>query len=148
MFYQERREGIYLISNILVSVVYLGFVLGQYQTLGVTSENELRFWGASILIFIPVQIVTRILIHIIFSIMNTIVTKEEEPTTMDEFDKLIELKSARNFYHTFMFGFVMAMGAATFNQPTSVIFLILMITIVIAGFAGDISQLYYYRKGV
>ncbi len=148
MFYQERREGVYLISNILVSVVYLGFVLQQYQALGLTSDNDIRFWGASILIFIPVQIVTRILIHIIFSIMNTVVTKEEEPTIMDEFDKRIELKSALNFYHTFMFGFVMAMVAVALNQPTSVMFFILMITIVIAGFVGDISQLYYYRKGV
>ncbi|MCU0481555.1 MAG: hypothetical protein MUE54_10135 [Anaerolineae bacterium] len=148
MFYQERREGVYLISNIFVSVVYLGFVLQQYQALGLSSENDLRFWGTSILIFIPVQIVTRILIHIIFSIMNTVVTKEEEPTIIDEFDKLIELKSARNFYHTFMFGFVLAMGALALNQSSSVMALILMITIIIAGFVGDISQLYYYRKGV
>jgi hypothetical protein len=44
-------------------------------------------------------------IQIVFSIINTIVTREKEPKIKDERDKLFDLRIARNSSTMFMIGF-------------------------------------------
>jgi hypothetical protein len=72
--------------------------------------GELPFWSASILILIPIMIVSRIILYVLYSILNTAKTKEkEEKFLIDELGEMIKLKASRNFSTTFMLGFVAAM---------------------------------------
>ena len=65
---------------------------------------------------IPIAIVAQIIIHIIFAIINKMVTNEDMPTTDDERDKLIELKSTRISHWIFTIGFMLAMGSQAIDM--------------------------------
>lgn len=148
MSFRERENFVYLISNIVVSTGYFLYIAQRYVALGLDPSNDFSFWGSAILVIVPVFVVTRIIIRIIFSIINVIVTQREEPDFLDEFDKIVELKATQNFYHVFMFGFFVSIFTLVLNMPPFVMFNILMLTIIIAGIVGDISRLLFYRRGV
>lgn len=146
MEYQEKRTLVSLISTLAVSAGYFAYVLQRVEE-GNPSE-ELRFWAAVILIFVPVQVISKVAVFVVFSIFNYIATQEEEPDIVDERDRLIELKSTRNFYHVFMAGFMLSMGLLVLEVSVTTMFTFLLAAIVVAGAIMDLSQLYYYRRGV
>lgn len=148
MFFQEKRALVSLIGTLLISTFYFVYVLQKYEAEQLGAANDFSFWGAAILIFIPVSVVFKIIIHIIFIIINTVATQEEEPSITDEFDKLVDLKAVRNFYHVFMAGFLLAMGVLVLGFPPLAMFIVLLLSIVVAGVILDASQFYFYRRGV
>lgn len=148
MTYQEKRSLVYLFSTIIVSVIYFAYILQRYPDANAESTEIFRFWGTAILIFVPVQVVSKIIIHIIFSIINTVATQEEEPTIVDELDKLVALKATRNFYHVFMLGFMLSMALLAFNLLPDAMFICLSISVVVASTTLDLSEFYYYRRGI
>lgn len=148
MSYQEKRSIVSLVSNILIFTFYYIYVLQLYQEQSLKSTDDFSFWGAVILIFIPVSIVIKIIIHIVFSIINTIATNEEEPSFSDELDKLIDLKATRNFCFAFLAGFFLSMGSLVIKMPPIVMFNILLFSMIVSGIIIDITQLYFYRKGI
>jgi hypothetical protein len=148
MSYQEKRTIVSLLATILISAFYFRDVLERYQASGMEANDVFRFWGAALIIYIPVIVIFKIIIYIVLSVINTVATKEEEPDFTDELDRLIEMKSTRNFYHVFMAGFLLSLGIMVLGQPPVVMFLVLAATIVVAGIVLDVSQFYYYRRGV
>ncbi len=147
MSYQERRTIVSLISTILISAFYFAYVFQQYPEVGPYSPDVFHFWGSTILILIPVSIVAKIIIYIVFSIINTVATKEQEPSFLDERDKLIELKSTRNSLYVFMIGFLLSMIPIVMNMSPAGMFIILIVAGILSEMVGDISQLYFYRRG-
>jgi hypothetical protein len=95
-----------------------------------------------------VSIAAKVIIHIVFSIINTIATNEKEPSFTDELDKVIGLKATRNSHYVFMIGFLLSMVPLIMDMPPYVMF----ITLIAAGFVsevvGTVTQLYLYRRGV
>jgi hypothetical protein len=75
--------------------------------------------GKVIFVAIPVSIVALIIIHIIYAIINKIVTNEDIPTIDDERDRIIELKSIRISHWIFTTGFICAMGVLAFGAKPS-----------------------------
>jgi len=148
MSFPERKYTVYLIGNIAVSIAYFMYIAQQYMALGPAPTNDFRFWGSALLIFIPVQVVTRVIIHIIFSIINTIITQEEEPDVIDEFDKIIESKSTLIFYHVFVIGFFLSIATVFLDMPPFVMLVMFLLTAIIAGIVGDIARIIFYRRGV
>lgn len=148
MSYQERRSLVSLIGTIVIIVGYLLFISGRTQAAGPSVSDDLQFWATAILLLIPVYIGFQIVVIILFMIGNTIATRREEPEISDEFDRLVDLKSTRNFYHTFMAGFVLALLAAALGQPLAVMFGALLLGIFAASVMSYASELYYYRRGV
>ena len=148
MAYQEKQTIVSLISTILISTLYCIYVFYLYNNGTYYQTEGPGFWGAIILILVPVLAAPKIIIHIIFRIINKIITDEEGPSFVDELDKLIDLKAAVNFYHFFIAGFFLSMGSLVINMPLSVMFIIQLITIIAAGVFMDISQLYFYRRGI
>jgi len=148
MSFQEKRSVVSLISNILIFVLYYLQTFHYYQQGNLTPADEFSFWGAAILLFIPISIVIKIVIHILFSIINTIATKEKEPSFSDELDKLIDLKATRNLCYAFLTGFFLAMGSLVLKMPSIIMFNLLLFSIILAGITLDISKLYYHRKGI
>ncbi|WP_187696264.1 hypothetical protein, partial [Xanthovirga aplysinae] len=137
-----------MISNLLIFGIYYLMVWSRYQESSFTSTEEFRFWGAVILILIPVLIAAKIILYIIFSIINTIITREEEDFLKDEFGRLIESKATRNFHHVFMGGFLLSMGVLVIGLPPKTMFMILLFAIYVSSLTQDISEFYLLRKGI
>jgi hypothetical protein len=145
---QEKQAIVSLITTLLITPLYSIFMAQRYPHASAYSPEVFRFWGTFLLILIPVSIVANIVIHIVFSIINTIATREEESSLSDERDKLIVLKSQRNAGFVFILGFVIAMGSLAFDQPPTVMFITLIASGMLTSIVTDVSSLYYYRKGV
>lgn len=147
MSFQEKRNLVSLLSNLLISIIYFVYVIQNYVSGSLTDITDFRFWGAVILILIPVQIVGKIILHIFFTIINKIITNEDEPSFSDELDKLIELKAARNSLILFMIGFVISMASLVIGMPIALMFIILILSLISSEVIWDVSHLYLYRKG-
>lgn len=148
MSYHEKRAIVSLITTLLSSSFYFAYVLQRHGEETLRGQAEFSFWAAAILLFIPFQVVLKIIIHIIFSIINTVTTNETEPDLTDERDWMIDLKATRNFYHVFMAGFLLAMGALVADMSPTVMFKVIISFMLAAGVVLDASQLYFYWKGV
>lgn len=148
MFYQQKRNIVSLISTLLISVAYYLYVFHVYKGGMDPSTADLHFWGAFILIMMPVHIGFKIMMMIIFSIINYIATREEMADKSDEFEKLIELKATRNCYHAFMLGFILSIASLVMNYSPAVMFHMLFISLTLATAVWDLTMLYYYKKGV
>src|SRR4051794_6193954 len=117
MSYQEKKNVVSLIGNLLVFGFYCLYVFQNYPFGSPDSTDTFRFWGAFILILIPVSIVAKIIITIVFNIIYRITTNEVEPSFSDELDKLIELKATKNPHYAFTLGFLLAMGSLVMDLP-------------------------------
>lgn len=98
-------------------------------------------------LMIPVQIIPRIILQLLFSIINWGVTKEQEPTFFDELDKIINLKSIRNSFFGFMVVFFGSMALMAFGLPIISMFYMIFFGFAICGLITEISELVYYHKG-
>lgn len=148
MSFQERRAIAALVSNVLTCIIYFGEVFRRFLDRGPEAGSDFAFWGAAILLFIPVAIFFNIVVTIVFMIINTITQGEEEPAVTDERDQLVGLKATRNFCLVFMGGFMLAMGALAAGNPPSTMFVILMFTFLASGAMLEVSEFVYYRRGV
>jgi hypothetical protein len=146
MTFQEKRALVSTGSTLVISVLYLLWVMQRSQADAATIDFS--FWAAAILILIPVHVAFKVLIHVLFVVVNVAATREAEPRFTDELDKLVGLKALRNFCLVFMTGFLLAMGTAALGQPPSVMFLVLLLTASVAGVILEASEFYFYRNGV
>jgi len=145
---QEKQVLVSVISSILILGFYSLYVYQKYIAGNPEILNDFKFWGRSFLFLIPVSIVVQICIHIVFAIINKIITNEDFPSITDERDKLIELKSIRISHWIFIIGFVLSMGALTLNMQPYVMFITLIFSGFIASIASEIAKFYFYRKGI
>ncbi len=148
MSYQEKKNIVSLVSTILIFGFYCLYVFQRYQEGSMDTTETFKFWGAAILILIPVTIVAKIIIDIVFNIINRIATKEKEPSFSDELDKLIELKATRISHYVFVLGFLLAMGSLVMEMQPSTMFIILIFSGFVSEVVGVITTLYCYRRGV
>lgn len=145
---KEKQVLVTLITTILIIVFYSLYIYNKYIEVDPEIINSFRFWGRSFVILIPVAIVAQIIIHIVFAIINKIVTNEDIPTIDDERDKLIELKSIRISHWIFTLGFMLAMGSQAIGMLPWVMFVTLIASGFLSGIMSEAVKIYYYRKGV
>jgi hypothetical protein len=148
MSYQEKKNLVSLIGTTLIFGSYCLYVFQMYQEGSIDPPDSFSFWGAAILILIPVSIAAKIIIQIVFNIIYRITTNEKEPSFADELDKLIELKATRNSHYAFILGFLLSMGSLVMDMSPSVMFIILFISGFVSELVGIFTQLYLYRRGV
>ncbi len=145
---KEKQVLVSLFASLVVIVFYSLHVYNRYIESNPEIINDLRFWGRSFIVLIPVAIITQIVVHIVFAIINKIVTNEDLTDREDERDQLIELKSLRASYWVFIIGFMSAMGAVALGMELWVMF----VTLIFSGFLSDLIsssvKIWYYRKGV
>jgi hypothetical protein len=144
---KEKEIIVSLINTVVILFFYSLYVYNKYIQGNPEILNDFRFWGKSFLILIPVTIVAQIIIHIIFAIINKIITNEEMNTISDERDKLIELKSIRISHWIFTFGFLLAMASLAIGMQPYVMFLVLIIFGFLAAIISEIAKIIYYRRG-
>ena len=148
--YSEKEKTILVsvISMILILGLYSLYVYHKYVAGNLDIINDFSFWGKAFLILIPVTIVSQIIIHIIFAIIDKIVTNEDISSITDERDKLIELKAIRISHWIFIFGFLLSMGSQAIGMRPWVMFIILIFSGFIAAIVSEIAKIYFYRKGI
>ena len=146
----ESKEKLILVSSISTLLIfgsYSFYVYNEFVADNLAIINDFKFWGKAFLILIPVSIVAQIVIHIVFAILNKIVSNEDMPTTEDERDKLIDLKAIRVSHWVFVFGFLVAMGSQAAEMAVWVMFVTLIISGFFSSVVSDLTKFYYYRKG-
>jgi hypothetical protein len=148
MVRKEKRIVMSAFSTILILTLYSLYVYHKYVSMNPEILNNFSFWGKAIVFLVPVMVIAQIIIHIIFAIINKIVTNEDIPVISDEMDKLIELKALRVSHWTFVIGFFMSMITLAIGLKPPVFFLILISFCFISAFAADIARIIYYRKGI
>jgi len=148
MSYQEKQNIVNIFSGLLVTVIYALLVYQRHLQGNFDLTEDFRTWGIIFLIFIGISIVVRIIIQIIFHIINAITTREENVPVEDERDQLIKLKATRNSYYAFTSGFVLSVVGLALGMPVHWIFIAFVAFGLIAEIIDNGSQIYYYRKGI
>ncbi len=148
MSYQEKQNIVNIFSGILITVVYSLIVYQRHLQGRFDLTEDFSKWGVLFLVFIGVSIVARIIILIIFHIINAIATREEKTPVEDERDKLIKLKATRNSYYTFVSGFALSAVAMALGMPVYYIFIAFVGFGLISEIVENGSQIYYYRRGI
>ena len=139
---QEKRPIVFLIIDIITFLSYYILLL-EFYTNTVLAIGELPFWGASIVLLVPVMILSRIICYVFYSILNLVFTRKTE-----EFGKLIKLRATKNFSTTFMLGFVITMGLLVLGITITTMFKLLFFSLAAAFIAHSITEFYYTRKGI
>jgi hypothetical protein len=147
MSFQEKKIIVSIGKTALLFTLYTMYVFQMYQDRSPDVTESFKFWAAAILILIPITIVAEIIIHIVFSIINTIATKEKEPGFSDELDKLISLKAMSISHYVFVLGFLVAMVALVMDMSPTVMFVIILFSGFLSEVAQNITRLYLYRRG-
>ncbi len=148
MSYQEKKHITSIFTSLLFTVTYCMYIFQQYQNGTLDKIDSLSYWAYTVIIILSVKIGFNILVQIIFSIFHSLLSKEKQPNLVDELDNLIELKSLKYAFITFMLGFLMAMLSAANGMPMYVMFNLLILSFFAAEIVGPSSQVYYYRKGI
>ncbi len=148
MSYQEKQNIVNIFSGLLISGIFAWTVYQRHLEGRFDLTEDFTKWGVLFLIFMGVSIVARIIIYIIFHIINAIATREEDIPVEDERDKLIKLKSTRNSYHTFSICFASSVILLAIGMPIYGIFIAFLVSGLLAEIMDNGSQIYYYRKGI
>jgi len=146
---QEKRPLVFIIIDIIVFSIYSIIVLDKYNRSTMALPDELKFWGAAILILVPILISSRILLYVIFSISNTVITKKrEEKFLTDELGNIIKLKASRSFSNTFMMSFLLIMILLVFGMSVTTMFKLFILSLFMSLTAYNITEIYYYKTGI
>ncbi len=148
MSYQEKQNIVNIFSGLLITVIYAFMVYQRHLQGNFDLREDFRTWGIIFLIYIGISIVVRIIIQIIFHIINAIATREEKVPLEDERDQMIKLKATRNSYYAFSSGFVISVVGLALGMPVHWIFIAFVAFGLIAEILDNGSQIYYYRKGI
>lgn len=155
MSYQEKKSLTNIISSIVITAVYGVLVYQRYLNGSLDDSNIFRFWAIILLIFIPISIIARIIIMIIFHFLEAVIQaaqgKELEDViddVVDERDKMIQMKSSVIAMYIFSLGFVIALFSQLFNVSNHLFFIIIIVTGVIMDVVSESLMMRYYRRGV
>ena len=148
MSFHEKRAVVTLLTMLLILFFYIVYVNSRYEDASLVFNNDFKLWGKAFLILIPVMIVAQIIVHIIFIIINKIITNEDAPAFSDERDKLIELKSTRISHWVFTMGFLVSMATQAFGMEPYVMFVVMIATSFLSPTVSSVAKIIYYRKGL
>jgi len=148
MSYREKENIINILSGLLITAIYGWAVYQRHLEGSINLTTDYNTWGSVFLVFILVSIIARIIILIIFHIINAIATREEKIPAEDERDELIKLKATRNSHYVFTGGFIMSIMALALGMPVYWLFIAFIMIGLLAEIIDNGSQIYYYRKGV
>jgi hypothetical protein len=149
MSYQEKNITVSLVSYLLIAVYYCVNILQMLQDGGLVSARLFSLCAVVIIATIFVNIIASVLTNILLTIIYAIQTKSKETERFiaDERDKLIELKGTKITHITYSLGVLVAMLTFVFGQPPLVMFGLIIFFAIVAEIIGDISQIYFYRRG-
>lgn len=148
MSYREKENIVNIFSGIVITLGYSWIIYQRHLAGRFDLTEDFSQWGKIFLVFILVSVIARIIIYIVFHIINAIATRETDIPVEDERDKLIKLKATRNSHYIFSGGFVLAIVALSVGMAPYGIFIFFIASGLLSEIVDNGSQIYYYRKGV
>lgn len=148
MSYQEKENIVNIFSGLLITSIYAWIVYQRHLEGRFDLTQDFKTWGIIFLIFMGVSIVARIIIYIIFHIINTIAMQKEEKLIDDERNKLIRLKATRNSHYAFSASLFPIFILLAVGMPVFWIFIGFVAGGLISEIVDNVSQIYYERRGV
>ncbi len=154
MSYKEKKSLTNIISSVLITTIYAFIMYQRYLDGGLDYSSVFKLWAVVILIFIPISIATRIIIMIIFNILESIVqaAKGEELDNnidmVDERDKLIQMKASAISMYIFSLGFIIALIIQLFDVSNHLFFIVMIIAGLITDVVSESLIIRYYRRGI
>lgn len=148
MAYQERKTMAMIISSVIIFTVYVLILNSKYQNGDFSNADPLRLGAVILLLVIPLQIVSKIITMILFTMGQAIAVQgDPEIPIEDERDKVIEQRAMRIAFYFFGGGFLLAMGSIALAWPLSVAFYLLLGSLFASDIGSGIAQFRYYRRG-
>lgn len=153
MSYQEKKGITNIISSILITTIYSIVIYQKYLNGLLDDENIFRFWAIIVLIFIPISIVARIIIMIIFHIVESIVQTargndiEDELSSLDERDRIFNMKASSTAMYIFSLGFIIALATQLFDVSNHIFFIVIMVAGFLTDLVSELMMIRYYRRG-
>ncbi len=149
MSYQEKKTLANMFGFILTMAIYGGYVLQVLRAGGVDLQNDLAFWGRTILTVVVIGIVLIIVSQIVLAIIYAMAEREQtDPSFEDELDKLIELKADRTSFVFVGVGFVTSMILLAAHQSAPVMINTIFFSFLGGELAAGAAKIYYYRRGI
>jgi hypothetical protein len=148
MLYQDKRSLCFLFSNILISSIYILGLAHSYGARIAMDPVDRVFLASAILIYIPVQILIRLIVIIVFAIVYKMQTDETTVEIEDEMDKLVDLKATSVFFVVFVTGLILGLVSQAAGLSLRLLFLGIGATFVVSSLIGDCVTLAMYRRGV
>jgi hypothetical protein len=145
----RREKGILLelISMIAIFAFYALYIYNKYISNNPERLNDIQFLAKAFFIFLPIAIVAEIIIHIIFFIINKILTDEEVPVVKDERDKLIELRALRIYHWVSTLGFIAAIATQALGFKPWVMLVVFISFGLVSAIVSGISRYIFYSRG-
>ena len=147
MSYQEKNIAVSLMSTLLVFGYYFLNIVGMSQEGDLNATAVFSLWATIIVLTILVNIVASILTQITFNVIQKMRGAEEDELMEDERDKLIDLKGTRAAFLVFGIGVFVSMASLVINMQVLVMFNLLIVAGLASQVVGDLSRLYFYRRG-
>jgi hypothetical protein len=144
MSYQQQRSVATIVIGAIVVTVYFWIALNRLETVQTDAESLVRFWAASILILVPVGIVSAIATAIVAAIVYRIIAGEDPPTIEDERDRMIELKANQVSQAIFVLVFVGSMVPVVLGTSVTMMFVMLVGGGFIAHVVGEVARILMY----
>lgn len=148
MSYQEKENVVNIISAIVVAIILWSAIYQRQMDGQFDLTQDYRAWGVIFLIYMGFSIVARIIIYVIFAIINAIATREDRKPVVDERIKLIKLLGTRNSHFVFSSGFVLAIIGLALGMPLFWIFILFVISGLLSEIIDNGTQLYFHRRGL
>lgn len=154
MTYNEKKSVTNIFSSLFITVAYVIVIYQKYLNGLLDDSNIFRFWAIIILIFIPISIIARIIIMIIFHILESIVQAsqgksiDDEIDIVDERDKFIQMKAYATTMYIFIVGFILALVTQLFDISNHVFFIVLIIAGLITDLVSELLIIRSYKRGV
>ena len=148
MSYQEKRSLVFLSLNTLATLVYVLVVMGLSGLFAGGTGPALSWWAVAILVYVPVQIVLRVAVMIVFAASIAATGSQDNVELEDELDKLIDLKASRICGIISLPVIGAGLFCLVFGGPALALVWSIGLAMVAGGLAGDLASLLMYRRGV
>lgn len=155
MSYQEKKSVTNIISSVVITTVYAIIMYQRYLNGGLSDSNIFKFWAIIILIFIPISIIARIIIMIIFHILESVVQAAQGndiedviDEVVDERDKLVQMKANSISMYIFSLGFIVALATQLFEVSNHLFFIVMIAFGLITDVVSESLMIRFYRRGV
>lgn len=146
MSHEERNNIVAIFVNLLTNAYVITRLHARWSAGAFDGPDGLMIWARTVLWVIPIAIVGTIVLTILANIVFAIVTRDEDPdVTVDERDKLFQMRGMAVTMVVASFGYVAALIALALGWDAIVVFTLIYAAFSAGDLIGNTVKLVSYR---